>query len=94
MALDEAKLQTFMGQFVHDLGAVMHAATIVVGDELGLYKALTNGPRPPRRWRRRRGRMRATYASGSPPRRRAGMCNSILRRSSSHTVSRGRRPIA
>jgi SAM-dependent methyltransferase len=44
MALDEAKLQTFMGQFVHDLGAVMHAATIVVGDELGLYKALAAGP--------------------------------------------------
>ena len=44
MALDEAKLQTFMGQFVRDLGAVMHAATIVVGDELGLYKALSEGP--------------------------------------------------
>jgi hypothetical protein len=44
MALNEAKLQTFMGQFVNDLGAVMHAATVVVGDELGLFKALTNGP--------------------------------------------------
>jgi SAM-dependent methyltransferase len=44
MALDEAKLQTFMGQFVNDLGAVMHAATVVVGDELGLYKALSNAP--------------------------------------------------
>ena len=44
MALDEAKLNAFMGNFVHDLGAVMHAATIVVGDELGLYKALAKGP--------------------------------------------------
>lgn len=33
-----------MGQFVQDLGAVMHAATIVVGDTLGLYKALAEKP--------------------------------------------------
>jgi SAM-dependent methyltransferase len=40
MAIDEAKLNEFMGAFVHDIGAVMHAATIVLGDELGLYKTL------------------------------------------------------
>lgn len=44
MAIDETKLNVFMGNFVHDLGAVMHAATIVVGDQLGLYKALAEGP--------------------------------------------------
>jgi SAM-dependent methyltransferase len=44
MAIDETKLNAFMGNFVHDLGAVMHAATIVVGDQLGLYKALADGP--------------------------------------------------
>lgn len=44
MALDESKLNAFMGNFVNDLGAVMHAATIVVGDQLGLYKALAEGP--------------------------------------------------
>jgi 2-polyprenyl-3-methyl-5-hydroxy-6-metoxy-1,4-benzoquinol methylase len=33
-----------MGGFVHDLGAVMHAATVVVGDQLGLYKALAAKP--------------------------------------------------
>ena len=44
MAIDEAKLNAFMGNFVHDLGAVMHAATVVVGDQLGLYKALAKGP--------------------------------------------------
>jgi 2-polyprenyl-3-methyl-5-hydroxy-6-metoxy-1,4-benzoquinol methylase len=43
MAIDQAKLDAFMGNFVHDLGAVMHAATIVVGDQLGLYKALAEG---------------------------------------------------
>jgi SAM-dependent methyltransferase len=44
MAINEAKLNAFMGQFVNDFGAVMHAATIVVGDQLGLYKALAEGP--------------------------------------------------
>jgi len=43
MAIDEAKLNDFMGRFVHDLGAVMHAATVVVGDQLGLFKALAQG---------------------------------------------------
>jgi hypothetical protein len=40
----ETRLDAFMGNFVHDLGAVMHAATVVVGDQLGLYKALAEGP--------------------------------------------------
>ncbi len=44
MAIDEAKLNEFMGRFVGDLGAVMHAATVVVGDQLGLYKALAGQP--------------------------------------------------
>ncbi|MFZ2294396.1 MAG: class I SAM-dependent methyltransferase [Polaromonas sp.] len=44
MAINEGKLNEFMGQSVHDFGAVMHAATIVAGDQLGLYKALAEGP--------------------------------------------------
>jgi SAM-dependent methyltransferase len=44
MAINEEKLNAFMGRFVGDLGAVMHAATIVVGDQLGLYKRLAEGP--------------------------------------------------
>lgn len=44
MAIDQAKLEAFMGKFVGDIGAVMHAATVVVGDQLGLYKSLANGP--------------------------------------------------
>ena len=44
MAIDETKLNDFMGRFVGDLGAVMHAATVVVGDKLGLYKALAEKP--------------------------------------------------
>ena len=44
MAIDEAKLNAFMGNFVHDFGAALHAATVVVGDQLGLYKALAAAP--------------------------------------------------
>ena len=44
MAIDEAKLNEFMGNFVRDMGAVVHAATVVVGDQLGLYKALAHDP--------------------------------------------------
>ncbi|KWR90289.1 class I SAM-dependent methyltransferase [Cupriavidus sp. IDO] len=44
MAVDEGRLNAFVEKFVHDIGAVMHAATVVVGDELGLYKALAEKP--------------------------------------------------
>ena len=44
MAINEDKLNAFMGRFVGDIGAVMHAATVVVGDQLGLYKKLAEGP--------------------------------------------------
>jgi SAM-dependent methyltransferase len=43
--LDNDELHAFAGQFLTDLGAALHAATVVVGDRLGLYKALaTTGP--------------------------------------------------
>ena len=44
MAIDETRLNAFMGRFVGDLGAVMHAATVVVGDRLGLYTSLAAAP--------------------------------------------------
>ena len=44
MAIDEATLNEFMGNFVRDLGAVTHASTVVIGDQLGLYKALAIEP--------------------------------------------------
>ncbi len=44
MAIDATKLNDFMGRFVGDIGAVMHAATVVVGDQLGLYRRLADGP--------------------------------------------------
>jgi 2-polyprenyl-3-methyl-5-hydroxy-6-metoxy-1,4-benzoquinol methylase len=39
-AIDEQRLQEFMHQFVGDLGAAMSAALVVIGDRLGLYRAM------------------------------------------------------
>src|SRR3954466_76381 len=43
-ALDMNKLNAFVGQFVTDLGAAAHAGMVVIGEKLGLYKALASGP--------------------------------------------------
>ena len=39
-SIDMNKLNVFMGQFVTDLGAAVHAGMVVIGEKLGLYKAL------------------------------------------------------
>lgn len=44
MAVDMDKLNAFMGRFVGDLGATVHAGMVVIGETLGLYKALASGP--------------------------------------------------
>ncbi|MBA2281468.1 MAG: class I SAM-dependent methyltransferase [Acidimicrobiia bacterium] len=42
---DTNTIEGFTGRFVTDLAAVAHAATVVVGDKLGLYRALSErGP--------------------------------------------------
>src|SRR3954451_9155895 len=41
--IDEAKLETFMGRFVQDMGAAATAPLVVLGDKLGLYKAMADG---------------------------------------------------
>jgi len=41
MPLDENKLQQFMGKMVGDMGAAMGAALVYIGDQLGLYKAMS-----------------------------------------------------
>src|SRR5688500_3335649 len=43
-AIDQAKLDAFLGQVVGDAGAAMSAALVVLGDRLGLYKALVDAP--------------------------------------------------
>jgi SAM-dependent methyltransferase len=42
--LDMNKLNAFLGQFVTDLGAAVHAGMVVIGEKLGLYKALSGNP--------------------------------------------------
>jgi len=42
--LDMDKLNAFIGQFVSDLGAAVHTGMVVIGEKLGLYKALAKGP--------------------------------------------------
>lgn len=37
---DESRLNAFMEKAVADMGAAMHATLVVVGDKLGLYKAM------------------------------------------------------
>ncbi|NYF89316.1 methyltransferase domain-containing protein [Tunturiibacter empetritectus] len=44
MALDMEKLNAFVGRFVGDLGATAHAGMVVIGEKLGLYKALSSQP--------------------------------------------------
>ena len=46
-ALNMDKLNAFIGQFVTDLGASVHAGMVVIGEKLGLYKALAERPMSP-----------------------------------------------
>jgi SAM-dependent methyltransferase len=47
MAVDEARLNEFLGRFVSDLGATVAAGNVVVGHRLGLYRALAEGSATP-----------------------------------------------
>jgi len=40
MSLDQGKLNEFVGKFVSDFGATLHAPTIILGEKLGLYKTM------------------------------------------------------
>jgi SAM-dependent methyltransferase len=46
--IDSTKLDAFIGKAVTDLGATFHAGLVVIGDKLGLYKAMAGaGPMSP-----------------------------------------------
>jgi SAM-dependent methyltransferase len=48
VAVDESKLNEFLGQFVQDLGATVQAGMVVLGHRLGLYRAMAGaGPLSP-----------------------------------------------
>jgi SAM-dependent methyltransferase len=45
MQIDQAKLEKFMGQALDELGASINAALVIIGDKLGLYRAMAGaGP--------------------------------------------------
>jgi 2-polyprenyl-3-methyl-5-hydroxy-6-metoxy-1,4-benzoquinol methylase len=44
MTVDANKLNDFVGKFVADFGATFHAGMVVIGESLGLYKALSEAP--------------------------------------------------
>jgi hypothetical protein len=47
MEIDRDKLMEFLHRFVGDLGATMAAGNVLVGDRLGLYRALAGQPLQP-----------------------------------------------
>src|SRR3979411_2874878 len=43
--IDEAKANAFLGKMIGDVGATLTGALVIIGDRLGLYRALAeNGP--------------------------------------------------
>ncbi|MCE9546995.1 MAG: methyltransferase domain-containing protein [Planctomycetia bacterium] len=44
MSPDPKKLEAFVGRMIKDLGAAAAGALVIIGDRLGLYRALSRGP--------------------------------------------------
>ena len=42
-SMNESKLQEFMGRLVGDMGGAAMMANVVLGNELGLYRAMADG---------------------------------------------------
>ena len=61
-AVDEAKLEQFMGQAVTDMGAAMNGVLVMIGGELGLWKAMAGAGPLTRRDRRAERHRRALCA--------------------------------
>lgn len=43
-AIDQSKVEAFLGKAVGDFGSAVSAALVVIGDKLGLYKAMAGSP--------------------------------------------------
>jgi hypothetical protein len=65
---DPEKLNALMGKLVGDLGAVLSGALILLGDQLGLYKAMADGkPDTPKGIVKRTMRKRSSVAPCNAP---------------------------
>ena len=48
LTVDQAKLEAFVGKAVEEFGAIVSSGLVVIGDKLGLYKAMAGaGPLTP-----------------------------------------------
>ena len=45
MTVDQDALQAFVGNAVEEFGAIVSAALVVIGDKVGLYKAMAGAGR-------------------------------------------------
>jgi SAM-dependent methyltransferase len=54
-AIDMDRLNSFVGKFVNDLGAAVHAGMVVIGEKTGLYKAMVDSPSTPAELAKRTG---------------------------------------
>jgi hypothetical protein len=54
-AINQEKLEAFVGKVVGDFGATLGAALVVIGDKLGLYRELAKGPATPAELAKRTG---------------------------------------
>jgi hypothetical protein len=67
--VDAASFEEFLERFFTDLGAVMHASTVLIGDRLGLFRAMADCQwMAPEDWPPPPARTPATSANGSVPR--------------------------
>jgi 2-polyprenyl-3-methyl-5-hydroxy-6-metoxy-1,4-benzoquinol methylase len=46
MAVNPEKLNAFLGKFLGDVGAAIHGPSVLIGEQLGLYKALAASAEP------------------------------------------------
>jgi SAM-dependent methyltransferase len=53
--MDHNKVMEFLGRFTTDLGATGAAGSVVIGNRLGLYRALAQGPATPEQFAERTG---------------------------------------
>ncbi|WP_327584287.1 methyltransferase domain-containing protein [Nonomuraea sp. NBC_00507] len=53
--MDQEKVNEFLGRFVADLAATEAAGSVVIGQRLGLYRALAEGPATPEEFAERTG---------------------------------------
>ena len=75
MAVDQDKLNEFMGKAVSDIGATLSANMVLLGDKLGLYKAMVAlGPVTPAELAKATKRQNGIPVNGYAIRQQAAMC--------------------